>query len=115
MDNRKKNAGLPIGDRLEHWQSRPIPQRKVMPGHYCSVEPLQPEAHAEQLYQAFAEDTQEVGPIYRTVRSRALRVSISGCQTAAVRMTRYFLSLLINAPQLLLDWSVFCGLTLLLV
>ncbi|WP_372737245.1 GNAT family N-acetyltransferase [Neptunomonas sp.] len=64
MDNRKKNAGLPMGDRLEYWQSRPIPQRKVMPGRYCSVEPLQPEAHAEQLYQAFAEDTQEVNWTY---------------------------------------------------
>lgn len=58
MDQSKKNIGLPVGDKLEHWQRRALPQRKVMLGRYCSVEPLQPETHAKQLYQAFAEDAQ---------------------------------------------------------
>lgn len=64
MDNRKTSTKLPVGDMLESWQSRPFPERKLMQGRYCRVEPLQPAIHAQQLYQAFAEDSEEVDWTY---------------------------------------------------
>lgn len=57
MDNSKQNVGLPVGDTLENWQSRQAPERQLMQGRYCTVEPLYPAIHAQQLYQAFAEDS----------------------------------------------------------
>ncbi len=64
MDSRKKSTKLPVGDMLENWQSRPVPERKIMQGQYCRVEPLQPAIHAPELYQAFAEDREGVDWTY---------------------------------------------------
>lgn len=41
----------PIGDALPDWQPRPFPQRVVLEGRYCRLEPLITE-HASALFQA---------------------------------------------------------------
>ena len=38
------------------WTPRPQPPRAAMTGRFCTVEPLDPERHAAQLFAAFAED-----------------------------------------------------------
>lgn len=43
--------GQPVGDALPDWQPRPLPQRVVLEGQYCRIEPLTP-AHARALYTA---------------------------------------------------------------
>ena len=49
--------GQPLGAALPHWQGAPFPEPQVMAGWGCRVEPLQPSAHGESLWQAFAEDS----------------------------------------------------------
>lgn len=41
----------PIGSALPNWQPRPFPQRIVLEGRYCRLEPLAPR-HASALFQA---------------------------------------------------------------
>ena len=41
----------PIGAALPGWQPRPFPERVVLKGDYCRLEPLQP-GHAAALFQA---------------------------------------------------------------
>lgn len=41
----------PIGAALPDWQPRPFPERVVLKGDYCHLEPLQP-GHAAALFQA---------------------------------------------------------------
>ncbi|MBO9535265.1 MAG: GNAT family N-acetyltransferase [Herbaspirillum sp.] len=45
----------PIGFPLPDWQARPLPQRIVLEGSYCRLEPVNAERHAADLYQAFAQ------------------------------------------------------------
>jgi len=59
MENSPTNAlGQPIGSKLENWQSCSHPSRTVMQGHYCELQPLDPQVHAEELFGAFAEDSE---------------------------------------------------------
>lgn len=48
--------GQPIGAPLPNWTPPPILPHTPMPGHYCSLEPLDPARHAAELYAAIAVD-----------------------------------------------------------
>lgn len=47
----------PIGEPVPGWTPRPLPTRTPMPGRYCRLEPLDPQAHARDLWEAGALDT----------------------------------------------------------
>jgi RimJ/RimL family protein N-acetyltransferase len=48
--------GQPIGDPLPDWVIPPRPSRAALHGRYCTLEPLDPAAHAPLLWEAFARD-----------------------------------------------------------
>jgi RimJ/RimL family protein N-acetyltransferase len=50
------HLGLPVGLPVEGWTPRPKPPRTPMAGRFCTVEPLDPERHAADLFAANAED-----------------------------------------------------------
>lgn len=59
----------PTGAALADWQPRPAPQRVVLEGRYCRLEPLTPQTHTKTLWKAWskAEDGRDwtymgVGP-----------------------------------------------------
>lgn len=64
MEIRMNELGQPLGDELDQWQSCALPERMVIKGKYCRLEPLDPVLHAEQLYEAFIEDMQEANWTY---------------------------------------------------
>src|SRR5687767_3415735 len=45
------NFGQPIGDALPCWSARPHPPRTSITGRFCRVEPLDPAAHGDGLYE----------------------------------------------------------------
>lgn len=47
--------GQPVGDALPGWQPRPLPQRIVLHGRYCRLEPLA-RSHADALFTAYQLD-----------------------------------------------------------
>ena len=47
-----------IGYRIPDWKSPSHPQRKVMTGRYCRLEPLEVDIHAKSLWSANAMDTE---------------------------------------------------------
>ena len=47
--------GQPVGADLTGWTPRPRPSRTVLEGHYCRLEPLDPDRHAAELYAANGE------------------------------------------------------------
>lgn len=48
--------GQPLGAPIPDWQPRPYPQRCVLTGWGCRLEPLDPSVHGADLWQAFALD-----------------------------------------------------------
>jgi len=48
----------PIGFPIADWKPVPAPARKVMTGRFCSLEPLNSERHAADLFSANALDTE---------------------------------------------------------
>ncbi len=56
MEQHRNQFGQPIGAKLPGWSPRPLPPRSAMAGRFCTVEPLDPERHAAQLFAAYAED-----------------------------------------------------------
>jgi RimJ/RimL family protein N-acetyltransferase len=48
--------GQPIGPPLPNWSARPSPPRRAMAGRFCRVEPLDPDRHAVQLFDANSDD-----------------------------------------------------------
>ena len=56
MEQHRNHLGQPVGAPLPGWSPRPLPPRTVMTGRLCTVEPLDPERHAAQLFAAYAED-----------------------------------------------------------
>ena len=48
--------GQPIGFSVPGWAARPCPPATAMDGRYCRVEPLDPERHARQLFEANSAD-----------------------------------------------------------
>ena len=56
--NRTNELGQPIGDPLPDGWAPPVsPSRVTLEGQYVHVVPLEPEAHAEQLFEANRQDT----------------------------------------------------------
>jgi RimJ/RimL family protein N-acetyltransferase len=51
-DVRMNELGQPVGDPLPGWVGRPRPPREAMQGLWCSIEPLDPDAHAADLFAA---------------------------------------------------------------
>ncbi len=43
--------GQPIGAALPYWSARPHPPRTSISGRFCRVEPLDPAAHGDDLYE----------------------------------------------------------------
>jgi RimJ/RimL family protein N-acetyltransferase len=58
MEPQRNGLGQPIGFPLPGWSPRPRPPRTPMEGRFCTVEPLDPERHAAELFSAYAEDAE---------------------------------------------------------
>ena len=56
MDSRINDLGLPIGKPVPGWRSPAPPPRTSMQGRFCRVVPIDPDRHAEGLWEAFRED-----------------------------------------------------------
>jgi RimJ/RimL family protein N-acetyltransferase len=56
MEQYLNQFGQPIGPPLPGWSERPPPARTPLIGHFCGVEPLDPECHAADLFDANNED-----------------------------------------------------------
>lgn len=50
--SRQNEFGQPIGEPVENWQVPPLPERRVLTGRTCVLEPLHPERHARNLFEA---------------------------------------------------------------
>jgi RimJ/RimL family protein N-acetyltransferase len=48
--------GQPVGGPVPGWSPRPPPPRTAMQGRFCTVEPLDPDRHAADLFAANAQD-----------------------------------------------------------
>ena len=53
----RNQLGQPIGFPLPSWRPPPLPPREPMEGKFCRLEPVDPDHHAESLFQEFATDT----------------------------------------------------------
>lgn len=53
---RQNALGQPVGWPLDVDLPRPRPERQVLDGRFCRLEPPDPEAHAESLFDAFSSD-----------------------------------------------------------
>lgn len=58
MDTPVNPLGQPVGYPLPDWTPRPLPPRTPMAGRFCRVEPLDPDRHAAQLFDACALDAE---------------------------------------------------------
>jgi RimJ/RimL family protein N-acetyltransferase len=56
MEHVLNSLGQPVGVPLDSWKAPSAPQRITLQGRYCRLEPLDPAAHAEQLYEAYSAD-----------------------------------------------------------
>lgn len=45
--------GQPVGDEVSGWQTRPLPERHILEGIYCNLEPLSVSKHSESLFNAW--------------------------------------------------------------
>ena len=54
----------PVGSPLPGWEPRPLPVRTPIIGRYCKLEPLDADAHAATLYEAYALDESGQGWTY---------------------------------------------------
>lgn len=52
----RNHLGQPIGFPLPDWKQPPRPPREPMIGRYCRVEPIDPDRHATELYEANARE-----------------------------------------------------------
>lgn len=50
--------GQPIGPPLPDWSPPPFPALETFDGNHCRLDPLDPEQHAEALFDSFAQDTE---------------------------------------------------------
>ena len=56
MAERENKFGQPIGPEVPGWESALPPSRDPMLGRFCRIEPLDPELHLDDLYDAFLAD-----------------------------------------------------------
>ncbi|MFT7586336.1 MAG: RimJ/RimL family protein N-acetyltransferase [Cellvibrionaceae bacterium] len=52
MNDDQNDLGQPVGYPIPDWQVSPWPPQTPMVGRYCRLEPLNPAAHAQSLYDA---------------------------------------------------------------
>jgi RimJ/RimL family protein N-acetyltransferase len=55
--SQKNQLGQSIGLDIANWQACHLPSKSVMEGHYCKLEPVDINNHAEGLFESFAEDS----------------------------------------------------------
>ena len=55
-DTQRNHLGQPVGFPMPGWTPRPMPPRTAMAGRFATVEPLDPDRHAAELFEANAED-----------------------------------------------------------
>lgn len=53
MNVETNEFGQSVGFALADWATRPRPERIVLPGRYCRLEPLSVAAHADDLFDAY--------------------------------------------------------------
>ena len=53
---RQNEFGQPVGEPVADWHGCPVPTRDSMRGRYCTLEPLDPDRHGSDLFDAYAED-----------------------------------------------------------
>lgn len=56
MTDHRNPFGQPIGFPVPDWQPPPPPPREPMAGRYCRVEPIDPDRHAQALFDANMRD-----------------------------------------------------------
>ncbi|WP_409525748.1 GNAT family N-acetyltransferase [Nitrincola sp. MINF-07-Sa-05] len=56
MNHVFNHLNQPIGESLAEWTRPDLPPGEPMEGHYCQLEPLDPEVHAESLHEANLSD-----------------------------------------------------------
>ncbi len=56
MQHRVNSLGQPIGESVLHWKPVAPPPRTPIEGRYCRIEPIDPERHAAQLFEAISDD-----------------------------------------------------------
>lgn len=64
MTRTLRRTRLPVGTPLPGWRRRPLPPRTPMQGRFCRLEPLDPGAHAADLFAAYREDADGCGWTY---------------------------------------------------
>lgn len=64
MTQLRNGHGQPVGFPLQDWSPPPLPPHQVLTGHYCRLEPLDPERHAEQLHAANSLEADDRGWTY---------------------------------------------------
>jgi RimJ/RimL family protein N-acetyltransferase len=57
-EGRRNEFGQPIGFSVANWTARPRPPRTAIAGRYAAVEPIEPDRHAAELFEANAADRQ---------------------------------------------------------
>lgn len=77
---------LPIGDRLDGWQARPLPERKILSGRYVRLEPLSGH-HADKMAEDAIASPDDwaylgAGPFTSAAEFRALVETQSNSQDA---------------------------------
>ena len=58
ISDHHNTLGQPIGPPLKNWVVCSRPPRSTMSGRFCRVEPIDPDIHAEPLFDAFQSDTE---------------------------------------------------------
>ena len=56
MGEHKNHLGQPIGFPVPGWSRRALPPRTAIEGRFCRIEPLDPDRHAAELFDANRED-----------------------------------------------------------
>lgn len=51
---RTNEYGQPVGDPVPDWEGVPLPDAKELTGRYCRLELLNPDKHADDLYDAYS-------------------------------------------------------------
>lgn len=59
METQINSLGQHTGVDLDNWQPRAYPGSDPMMGRYCRLVALCPETHAQQLFEAFSDDTEQ--------------------------------------------------------